>query len=238
MIQERDRCRELAERLGRNVVEDERDREFPMSAVAPRHTETERTWRYWWPSGWWGDQGQTPQCVAYAWLHWAEDGPVTRAPRRPGAGPLLDPAGVYRRAQEQDRWPGTSYDGTSVRAGAKVLASEGVVEEYRWAWSAETALGALLERGPVVVGSWWHWDMFEPDPADGVLDVDGGRAGGHAYLANGVNLDRGLVRIKNSWGRAWGRNGYAYLRIDDFARLLEEDGEACLALPGGEGVDG
>jgi len=44
-----------------------------------------------------------------------------------------------------------------------------------------------------------------------------------------VNLKQSIFRIKNSWGRAWSNNGFAFISFDDMARLLSEDGEACIA---------
>lgn len=217
---------ELAARLGRRHAPDDRDRAYPlrpMLAAPP----PERRWRYWWPNGWWGDQGDTPRCVSYAWLHWVEDGPVTHP--YDATVPSLPPRELYDRAQRRDEWPGTNYDGTSVRAGAKVLRDEGLIESYRWAWDVETVVQALLTAGPVVVGTWWWTEMFQPDQ-DGFVQARGTREGGHAYVLNGVNLDRGVVRLKNSWGRWWGRRGHAWLTLDDLDTLISEQGEACLAI--------
>jgi len=38
-----------------------------------------------------------------------------------------------------------------------------------------------------------------------------------------------MYRIKNSWGRGWGKNGFAYIKIDHFETLLNDYGEVCLA---------
>jgi hypothetical protein len=78
------------------------------------------------------------------------------------------------------------------------------------------------------VGFNWYAKMFDV-PASGVLSVSGAIAGGHAFVLNGISVTRGLIRLKNSWGRGWGRAGRAWLRIEDVERLLGEDGEACLA---------
>jgi len=135
---------------------------------------------------------------------------------------------VYRDAQVVDEWPGENYNGTSVRAGAKVLADRGHIGEYRWAWDLETVVRALLDVGPVVVGTNWYSGMFEPN--QGIIDISGTVAGGHAYLLNGVNRNKGMIRLKNSWGRDWGSRGHAYISFEDMDRLIKEDGEACLAL--------
>lgn len=214
--------------LGRLPSEDPRDRNFPMQALL-REAEPKRTYRYWWPHGWWGDQGATPQCVAYSWLHFIEDGPVTHVPRGENTRPALDPQWVYDFAQENDEWAGTDYDGTSVRAGAKALQHAGFIAGYYWAHDIDPIIDALLQRGPVVVGTIWTRSMFYPDPETAVIQVDGPSIGGHAYVLDGVNVNKRLFRIKNSWGRLWGRKGFAYLRFDDLTYLLERHGEACIA---------
>lgn len=135
---------------------------------------------------------------------------------------------TYQRAQTMDEWPGEDYDGTSVRAGAKVLQDTGFISEYRWAWDGMEAIRAVLDIGPVVVGTNWYEGMFEPNDR-GLVVPSGSIAGGHAYLIDGANLNRGLVRLKNSWSKSWGRGGRAVMTITDFSRLISEDGEACLA---------
>ena len=210
--------------LGRRFAPDDRDLSFSASALLPRRLSS-RTYRYWYANGWWGDQGSTSQCVAYSWMHWVEDGPVVQPSAPP---PILDPAILYQEAQKVDEWPGEDYEGTSVRAGAKVLQARGFISSYYWARSLSEVIEVLLSTGPMTVGTNWYDGMFSPD-ADNYLQITGALAGGHAYKLDGVNKRYRHFRMKNSWSRSWGNNGYALISFDTFERLLGEDGEACIA---------
>lgn len=215
--------------LGRVVSRDSRDGNFLIQhRLAQVSTGPSRKYRYWWSNGWWGDQKNTPQCVAYSWLHWLEDGPITHSPRSPGSDPIIIPAEVYTSAQKIDEWQGEDYDGTSVRAGAKVLQSLGLIGTYRWAWDLDTAVNALLQLGPIVVGTTWYEEMFFPNEKN-IIKVGGTAVGGHAYVINGINIETRMVRIKNSWGRSWGNKGYAYMSFDDLGNLIDDYGEVCIA---------
>lgn len=213
--------------LGRLPAVDERDRQYPAVRLLAAAAEPAPPARYWWPGGWWGDQGRTSQCVAYSWSHWLRAGPNTQRRHQP------DPAALYRRAQQVDEWPGEepAYEGTSVRAGAKILQADGYVASYWWAATADEVARAVLTVGPVVVGTLWFSAMFRPSPGDGWrLRPAGSVAGGHAYLLDGYNANTQLFRVKNSWGRGWGRGGFAALHAADLDALLAQDGEACLAV--------
>lgn len=199
---------------GRYPAPDPRDRRYLI-----QRQETRRAYRYWSRSCWTGDQGATPQCVGYAWAHWLANEPLTQR---------LDPTGIYQFAQQLDEWDGTDYDGTSVRAGAKVLRSLGFVREFRWAANLNQLVYAVAEVGPVVCGTDWTSGM-ESVGSDGYVSATGNILGGHAWLIDGVNLSRGVFRLKNSWGESWGKRGRAWIGFGDVQRLMP-GGEFCLAI--------
>lgn len=238
-IETQDPDRQPETTLGRLAALDPRDENYivqPRAITGEGAEAKNRGWRYWWQDGWWGDQWYTPQCVAYAWTHWLEDGPTTHVPRKPvrtsahGQGmAVVNPGNLYREAQLIDEWAGTDYDGTSVRAGAKVLRDLGLISRFEWATTIDQVVDTVLLRGPMVVGTTWTSDMSEPDERHRIAPT-GTYQGGHAYVINGVSLDDELFRVKNSWGRGnYGRRGNAYIAISDFETLLDDWGEACIA---------
>lgn len=219
---------------GRLFVPDDRDKRFSVRKTLDEAEDTrqykERS-KTWWSDGWYGNQGKTSHCVGYSWAHWLDAGPI-RQPflkEQTDEGYPINPLEIYNNAQRMDQWPGEDYEGTAVRAGAKYLKQRGLIKEYRWAWDVDTVIETLMRMGPMVVGTWWYTKMYSPDRR-GIIEPSGKRDGGHAYLLTGVDLDMEVFKIKNSWGRAWGRGGYAYIDIADFESLIQQDGECCIAI--------
>lgn len=210
--------------LGRNYAPDIRDRNYLIKDKLPL-TPQKITSKYWDDNEWWGDQGNTPQCVGYAWAHWIEDGPITHG----GIAPIVPPQLIYSEAQKVDEWPGENYDGTSVRGAAKYLQKSGKISSYLWAFDLNTLTNTVLNVGPVVVGTYWYYNMFFPD-RNGLIRASGPIMGGHAYVINGVDTTKKLFRIKNSWGKNWGQVGRAYISFSDMDRLIKMNGEICLAI--------
>lgn len=213
--------------LGREYAYDSRDNNYLIENSPLYTTGSTLTVRNWDDEQWWGNQGSTSECVAYAWTHWLEDGPVYQAP---APHPIVNPNTVYKEAQKIDEWPGENYNGTSVRAGAKILQSLGFIQNYLWAYDVNTLANTVLNIGPVVVGTVWYRNMFFPNKTTGLVTASGNIVGGHAYVITGVDTKKRLFRIKNSWGRNWGLNGRAFISFNDMAKLIKLQGEICLAV--------
>jgi hypothetical protein len=212
--------------LGRIHSVDTRDLNFLIKDKLPQAaTVSTITNRYWQDDIWSGDQGDTPQCVGYAWAHFIEDGPIIHT----GTHPVVSPVTIYNEAQKLDPWANTPHDGTTVRAGAAYLKNASKISSYLWAYDVATLTNTVLNVGPVVVGTNWYYNMFFPDKT-GLIKVSGYLVGGHAYVINGVDTRAQRFRIKNSWGKSWGQNGHAYISFNDMTRLIRERGEVCLAI--------
>jgi len=216
--------------FGRVYLEDPKDENYLIRDVIPQEGLPDIRQKFWWAEGWSGDQGRTPRCVVYSWSHWLEDGPVIQdvIPGRPK--PMFDMTEFYRLCQLWDQIPGENYEGTTIRAGAKILQKLGVIGEYRWAKTLDDVIAAVTHIGPMVVGTHWTRNMTNPTSHRYIMRPTGADQGGHAYLINGINRDKELFRIKNSWGRGWADNGHAYISFTNFEKLLKNNGEACVAF--------
>ena len=100
---------------------------------------------------------------------------------------------------------------------------------------------AILEVGAVYVSAFTHdgWDLPVADPAPpaGHGDVPGiafdgqpSQEGGHAFALVGFN-ERGFI-VQNSWGKDWGRGGFAVLTYGDWLANAMDAWVAALGVPG------
>ena len=208
-------------RLGRIAKPDERDHRFAMSLALPAVPLP--TYKYWKP-GAVLDQGQFPYCVAYAWTGWELATPIRDALTAVDAPPTL-----YAECKAIDGLGGG--DGTTVRAGAQIMQSEGRFANYVWAQNADELKAWLLTKGPVVVGTEWTSSMFHPDSISGFVSAKGPVEGGHAYLITGYNSVEQKYRCRNSWGANWGQHGNFWITEQDLHILVfDQGGECCAAV--------
>jgi hypothetical protein len=225
--------------LGRVASFDPQNLNYMITDVVPPHSEDVRRalgasrgapaapveWSsvYFWDSAWWGDQGETPMCTAYALSHTMADGPVTH----PKHNPLVDPATLYEAIVARDRAAGRVYDGGATSlAMAQEAQSRGWIGEYRWGYSLADFV-AGIRVGPVILGIDWYTGMDTPS-TEGVIRATGTVRGGHEIEANGADFAHGLVRLKQSWGRAFGKRGHVYLPFADLERLIASGGDCVL----------
>ena len=129
--------------------------------------------------------------------------------------------------------PGTSGvfppddTGSSGLAVAKACKQKGYISQYRHAFNLAAALAAL-QIGPVITGIPWYEQMFEPT-VQGFVHIGGQVAGGHEIVVRGyVAARRPYIVLENSWGSGWGLGGKFRMFVDEWARLLDEDGDVTI----------
>lgn len=178
------------------------------------------------------DQGNYGTCVGNGWAGWGDCLPVADSYTERDARAIYYESTVIDGHPDDPDAPGGGQEGSSVRAGAKAMKARGRLSAYAFATTMAQVDEWLDNHGPVVWGTDWTSDMFNPD-ADGVVSATGPVEGGHCFL----NVDklyhptRGkLYECVNSWGTGWAKGGHFFIKEADFARLLAAQGDACLAL--------
>ncbi len=137
---------------------------------------------------------------------------------------------LYQAARRIDAAAGRHWEsGASILAGVLALKNDyKLITEFRWAFGIEQVIDAIIAKGPVVLGVNWYFDMYRPN-ANNVIEVSGELKGRHAITAIGyLHKDGGYLALMNTWGSTYGANGVGYLKVADSARLLADDGEACI----------
>jgi hypothetical protein len=163
------------------------------------------------------DQLKTPHCVGFSWAGWGISSPVEDDWNNTHGHD------IYSRCKQIDGFPGK--DGSTVRAGAKVLRAMGRLGTYFFAGSVDEALDYLSKFGPVIFGTIWTEGLFKPTWIGKTIRPTGKVLGGHAWLAIGVDVS--YVTIRNSWGTDWGKGGDARISITDLRAIWKAGGEAC-----------
>lgn len=149
--------------------------------------------------------------------------------------------GLYSDATHRDQWLEDSWPNTDCGSSglgvAKALRHRGLVDQYGHATTAEE-LCTLLQTGPVLAGLPWYSAWFSPvGPAALLDDVPGWQdspvAGGHevcitaledvALTADGgLDYDRTILRLRNSWSSAWGDAGHFRMSLALYRSIRSE----------------
>lgn len=167
------------------------------------------------------DQGDTPHCVGFSMANFGINLPVFT--------PYTNKDGheLYYKCKILEGTP-ASEEGSTIRTAAKVLKNNNRIDGYAFAPDIATIKWWVLNKGPMIVGTIWTEGMMLPDN-DNIITIGGDILGGHAYLINEWRTDN-FIGIQNSWGQSWGKNGKAYISLDDFEKLFKYNGEAMAAV--------
>lgn len=119
--------------------------------------------------------------------------------------------GIYSVATSLDPYPGrypptdTGSDGHSAAKAARNLG-------YCRAWTNGYTiddLNAMLQLGPVAVGTPWYSSFNRPDSIGTIhLAASAYIVGGHEWEVVGWDILADMYRAANSWSPEWGDNGY------------------------------
>lgn len=212
--------------LGRLVEHDPRSRNYPVLAKAPAVLKTLAHRSYGLPL----DQGNLGSCTGNA-----AAGAINTAPVHAAKQKVLkeqDAVAIYELATVIDGYPGQyppDDTGSSGLAAAKAAKQKGYIGSYRHAFTMAQALAAL-QQGPVITGVNWYEGMFEPTE-QGFVHPTGEVAGGHEFLVRGyVAAKRPYILCMNSWGTGWGLGGKFKMFVDEWERLLSEDGDVTVLV--------
>lgn len=169
------------------------------------------------------NQGETNHCVGFGCTQFLNASPINDHRTNGDANNLYYAAKVIDGQPHQE-------NGSSVHSGAKALQNLGRINTYVWGSTLDEIERWVLGHGPVIVGTTWTNDMFNPD-TDGIVHPTGGTAGGHCYLMVGYDPGDKTFTFQNSWGADWGKDGYFKMAADDWGTLFGNgNAEACAAV--------
>jgi hypothetical protein len=225
----RERLHRTDPKYGRNVHHDSLSRRYPFdtTGIAVKSVRWQRQVPVW-------DQKDLGSCTGNAGLGCLGTGPFYPTVANETVFPFTEAGAVdvYSAATAIDDAPGqypptdTGSDGLSV---AKVLQKAGLISGYQHTFTLDDALKAL-QVVPLIVGTVFLAGMEEPNPA-GLVSVSGAELGGHEYIADEYDEQRGWVGFQNSWSATWGVNGRFYMQAEDFGSLLARDGDVVAFTP-------
>lgn len=178
------------------------------------------------------DQGNFGTCVGNGWAQWGNALPIDDRFTEADARAIYYEATVIDGTPDNPDAPGGGQQGSTVRSGAQAMQNRGRLTAYAFAASVEEISAYLQAHGPVVFGTVWAADMFNPD-AEGYVKPTGTVEGGHCYVAVGDLPSESAYECENSWGPGWGLAGRFKIKYADFATLLNQGGEACAAVETG-----
>ena len=188
------------------------------------------------------DQGKEGACTGFGLATVAN---YLLRRRRVGADTTsVSPRMFYEMAKRYDEWPGERYEGSSARGAMKGWHKHGVCSQDAWPYDTKNAgvltnvrakdailrpLGAyyrvnhkdlvclhsaMAEVGILYATAAVHagWDAVTP--SNPVIRFTKEQLGGHAFAL--VGYDEQGFWLQNSWGRGWGKGGYALITYDDW----------------------
>jgi hypothetical protein len=213
-------------RLGRHVLHDPRSKNYDArELIRPRplqtviHTSTVSPW----------DQGQIGSCTANAALGCLVTAPNNHTYNEANAVQLYEHETRIDDTQIAGHWEPEDTGSTGLWS-MKALHEMGVIRSYHHAFRMSTVLHLLMDAA-VSTGVTWYESMFGVNADNTIVcDFNSQVAGGHQVCLVGLDIDREAIRVRNSWGTEWADGGYAWLKFEDYDRLLMDHGDAVVPV--------
>jgi hypothetical protein len=221
-------------RLGRHVHHDSRSLDYEY---LPRDATPKKQNTFWDSAIGPLNQGNVGSCTGNAESQWLNTNFANTVRDATHHGTYLNEAdalAIYSLGTHLDGNPQAYPPNDTGCAGIFVAqAGEqlGYLDGYTHTFSF-TALQAALETTPTINGTIWTTTMFTP--RNGLVKVgklvESNVAGGHEYLAVGIDWTEEVFIFRNSWGDtdAWAGckpGGYFAVGFKDYQRLLAEQGD-------------
>jgi hypothetical protein len=189
------------------------------------------------------DQGPSSSCTGFALAHVIDV--LTHRETLATRPVRVSARMLYEMAKRNDEWAGTSYEGSSLRGALSGFFRNGVCrldlspddgpDEWVLTYeinkdARENRLGAfyrvqpdlsdfhaaLHEVGVIYASAQIHENWKEP--VNGEIAPGGNVIGGHAFAI--VGYDAAGFWVLNSWSHAWGKDGIAHWKYEDWAATL------------------
>jgi hypothetical protein len=170
-------------------------------------------------------------CAVNAMISSICTGPFATPPHRPTEQRTVVP--IYHELTAKSpggQWP-PHDSGVYVMDAQQYALDRGWISEYRWAYSLDEMLQALM-HGPCQVALDWlsSFDVI----ADGnelrlhknKLDT----TGWHSICADAVNVRKQRIWFANSWGKGYCKDGWAFMTFDT-VRWMFDQGKFQVAIP-------
>lgn len=138
-------------------------------------------------------------------------------------GSCQEPVWPYKVSKFKTRPTSDAY--AEAKEFVKMAKDDGLV--YKRVLTLNGVLTAIASGSPVVFG-FVVPESFNDLPASGIQPLPKkGEAilGGHAVVADGYNIEKKYVWVRNSWGKDWGLNGYfrmPFAWFTDSRRLVDD----------------
>jgi len=210
-------------RLGRHVRHDPRSKKFPAERAPSIRSVTHHS------EGLPLNQGALGSCTANATCGALNSGHAVASHKPYDEHSAIKLYGV-ETALEGKPYPPHDPGGSGLFV-CKAAKKEGMISSYTHAFGVQHALEALVIR-PVITGINWYTSFDTPDPT-GLIEIAPKATvrGGHEVMAYGIDADKELVWLWNSWGTTYAMGGRFCMSFATWATLLDHKNQGDVTVP-------